>query len=194
VTQSTWKKSHARSVSAWVRRKLRQVWSLAASWRGRQAPGAQDAADRRGGDAMAQAAQLALDPLVSPRRVLGGQPHDQSGQAVADRRPARRPGLAPFTGGQTAMPPQDGARGDQPADTQLPGQNPDERGQHCAVSPVQARFRNSTPQHGDLMAEHQDLGVLGGAAAGEKHEPGQYPAEHQVDQAWRHNCRSCRIS
>src|SRR5437773_11637078 len=43
------------------------------------------------------------------------------------------------------------------------------------------------------MAEHQDLGVPGGAAAGEKREPGQYSAEHQVDQAWRHSSRSCRI-
>ena len=38
------------------------------SWRGRQAVSAQDAADRPGGDPVPRAAQLALDPLISPRR------------------------------------------------------------------------------------------------------------------------------
>jgi hypothetical protein len=86
----------------------------------------QDAADRPG-NPVPQAAQLALDLLISPRRVIGGQSHDQGCQVVADRWSARRSGLAPFAGDQTAMPPQDGAGSDQPADTQVPGQDPDER-------------------------------------------------------------------
>ena len=36
------------------------------SWRGREAVSTQDAADRRGGNPVPQAAQLALDPLISP--------------------------------------------------------------------------------------------------------------------------------
>jgi len=80
------------------------------------------------------------DPLMSPRRVLGGRSHDQSGQVVADRRPTRRMGLAPFAGDQTAMPPQEGAGGDQPVDAQMPGQDPDERGQHCAVGQSKCGF------------------------------------------------------
>lgn len=99
----------------------------ASSRRGRQAVSAQDAADRPGGDPVPQAAQLALDPLISPRRVLGGQSHDLGCQVVADRWPARCSRLAPFAGDQTAMPPQDGAGSDQPAGTQVPGQDPDER-------------------------------------------------------------------
>jgi hypothetical protein len=42
------------------------------------------------------------------------------------------------------------------------------------------------------VAEHKDLGVLGGAAAGEEHEPRHDSAGHQVDQARRHSCRSRR--
>jgi hypothetical protein len=91
------------------------------SWRGRQAVRTQDAADRGGGNLVAQAAQPALDPLITPRRVLLGQSYDQSGQVVADRGPARRLRLAPFAGDQTAVPPQDGAGGDQSAGTQVPG-------------------------------------------------------------------------
>jgi site-specific recombinase XerD len=97
------------------------------SWRGRHAVSTQDAADRPGGNPVPQAAQLALDSLISPRRVLGGQSHDQGRQVIADRWPARRSGLAPFAGDQTAMPPQDGAGSDHPADTQVLGQDPDER-------------------------------------------------------------------
>ena len=47
------------------------------SWRrGRQAVSTQVAADGPGGNPVPQAAQLALDPLISPRCVLGGQSHD----------------------------------------------------------------------------------------------------------------------
>jgi len=100
---------------------------VGSSRRGRQAVSTQDAADRPGGNPMPQAAQLALDPLISPQRVLGGQSHDQGCQVVPDRWSARRSGLAPFAGDQTAMPPQDGAGSDQPVDTQVPGQDPDQR-------------------------------------------------------------------
>jgi hypothetical protein len=100
---------------------------VGSSWRGREAVSTQDAADRPGGNPVPQAAQLALDPLISPRGVLGGQSHNQGCQAVADGRTARRSGLAPFAGDQTAVPPQDGAGSDQPANRQVPGQDPDKR-------------------------------------------------------------------
>jgi hypothetical protein len=73
---------------------------------------------------------IASDEYRSSESSIVGvicQSHDQGCQVVADRWPARRSRLAPFAGGQTAMPPQDGAGSDQPADTQVLGQDPDER-------------------------------------------------------------------
>ena len=35
-------------------------------------------------------------------------------------------------------------------------------------------------QHGDLVRQHEDLGVLGGVGAGEQRQPAQYANQHQV--------------
>lgn len=192
VTRSTWEKSHAGSVPAWVRRKLRPLWSPALRGGG-QAPGPGMLRIVAAAARWAQAAQLALDPLIAPRRVLDGQFHDQRGPG--DRRPAVGPAPRGWCHVRAArrrcrrrMVP--GVTS--PAGTRLPGQDPDERGGRCAAGPVQARSGGGAPRHGDLVAEHQDLGVLGGAAAGHKREPGRYLAEHQVDQARRDSRRSWR--
>jgi hypothetical protein len=50
----------------------------------------EDPADRGGADPVVEFEQFALDPLVSPAAVLGGEPLDQRGDLVADRgRPVR---------------------------------------------------------------------------------------------------------
>jgi hypothetical protein len=36
------------------------------------------------------------------------------------------------------------------------------------------------------MAQHQQFDVFGRVTAGEQHQPGSYPAEHEVDQTRRH--------
>jgi hypothetical protein len=53
--------------------------------------------------------QFALDPLVSPAVILGGEPLDQRGDLGADRRPSYPVRVGPFTGDQAAVPTQDGA-------------------------------------------------------------------------------------
>ena len=60
------------------------------------------------------------------------------------------------------MPPQDSAGSDQPVHPQPCRQEPDQRGEDRAVSPIQPGPRMSTAQHGDLMPQHQQLHVLGG--------------------------------
>jgi hypothetical protein len=45
----------------------------------------QDPGDRGGADAVAEVEQLALDPLISPARVLPGHAHHQGGEGVVDR-------------------------------------------------------------------------------------------------------------
>jgi hypothetical protein len=48
----------------------------------------EDPADRGGADPVTEFQQFALDPLVSPPVVLGGEPFDERGDLGADRRPA----------------------------------------------------------------------------------------------------------
>jgi len=48
----------------------------------------EDPADRGCANPVAELEQFALDPLVSPAVVLGGEPRDQSGDLGADRRPS----------------------------------------------------------------------------------------------------------
>jgi hypothetical protein len=80
TAQSTWKKSVARSVPAWVRRKTRQDPSFFDGGGMRLA--------RRilriggGGYPVAGSAQLALDPDHAPPGVLPGQAHDQRNELV----------------------------------------------------------------------------------------------------------------
>jgi hypothetical protein len=90
----------------------------------------QDPSDRGGADAVAELEQLALDPQVSPARVLPRHPHHQGGEHVVDRWPSGPVGVGPSSANEAAMPAQDRVRGDQAVETQCVGQSPRERGEH----------------------------------------------------------------
>ena len=111
---------------------------------------------------MAELEQLALDPLVSPAVILGGEPLDQRGDLGADRRPSHPVRVGPLAGDQAAVPSQDGAGGDQPVHPQPCRQEADQGGEDGAVGPVQPGPGISAAQHGDIMPQHQQFGVLGG--------------------------------
>ena len=74
----------------------------------------EDPADGGCADPVAELEQLALDPLVSPAVVLGGEPLDQRCDLGADRWPSCPVGVGPLAGDQAAVPAQDGAGSDQP--------------------------------------------------------------------------------
>jgi hypothetical protein len=65
----------------------------------------EDPADCGGADSVTELEQLALDPLVSPAAVLGGEPPDQRGDLCTDWRPPRAVRIGPFRGDQAAVPP-----------------------------------------------------------------------------------------
>jgi hypothetical protein len=90
---------------------------------------------------MADLEELALHPAVSPARVLRRRVHDQCGDRLVDRWAARSVRVGPPLAHELAVPAQDGARRDQAMAAQRSGQPPDERGEHGAVRPFQARFR-----------------------------------------------------
>ena len=78
-----------------------------------------------------------------------------------------------------------GVRGDQAMATQRSGQPRDEGSEYGSVGPVQARSWVGTTQDGDLVAQHEELDVLGGGRAAHQQEPKHLP-EDQVEQAQRH--------
>jgi transposase InsO family protein len=102
------------------------------------------------------------DPLVSSAAVLDGEPLDQRGNLGADLRPSRPVRIGPLAGGQAAVPAQDGTWADQPVHPQPCRQEPDERSEDRTVGPVEPGPRMCATQHGDLVPQHEQLGVLGG--------------------------------
>jgi len=103
----------------------------------------------------AELEQFALDPLVPPAVILGGEPLDQGGDLGTGRQPSGPVRVGPFPGDQAAVPPQDGTGRDQAVHPQPCRQEPDQRGEDCPVGPVQPGPREGAAQHGDLVAQHE---------------------------------------
>ena len=78
------------------------------------------------------------------------------------------------------MPAQDGVRGDQAMAAQCSGQPPDECGEHGPARPFQSRFGVGAAQHSDLVAQHDELDVLGGGRAPQQQEQPEQVLEDQV--------------
>jgi hypothetical protein len=66
------------------------------------------------------------------------------------------------------MPAQDRVRGDQAMPTQRLRQPPHERGEHGPVRPIQAWPWVRAAQDGDLVAQHEELDVLGRGRAAQQ--------------------------
>ena len=70
--------------------------------------------------------------------------------------------------------------------SQCSGQPSDERGEHGSVRPVQPWPRVGAAQDGDLVAQHEELDVLGGGRSGHQQEQPEHLPEDQVQQPQRH--------
>jgi hypothetical protein len=117
--------------------------------------GFEDSADRGRADPVAQFEQFALDPLVPPAVILGGEPLDERDDLDAGRRPSGPVRVGPLLSDQAAVPPQHGAGRDQAVHPQPCRQESDQRGEDCPVGPVQPGPRLGAAQHGDLVAQHE---------------------------------------
>src|ERR1035441_887130 len=115
----------------------------------------EDPADRRRADPVAELEQFALDPLVSPAAVPGGEPPGQRGDLCAGWRSSCAARIGPLPGDQAAVPPKDGSRGDQAVCSQLPWQVPDQRGHDGSAGPVEAGSGPGAAQRGDLVPQYQ---------------------------------------
>jgi hypothetical protein len=84
------------------------------------------------------------------------------------------------------VPPKNGAGRVQLVHPQLSPREPDQRGEDCAVGPVQPGPRIGAAQHGDLVPQHQQLDVLGRRRTAEQHKPAAEPDEDQIEQTEGH--------
>ena len=63
------------------------------------------------------------------------------------------------------------------------GQQPGQRGQDRPVRPGQPRGPDLALEHGDLVAQEEDLGVLGPVGAGEQGKPAEDAEHRQISES-----------
>jgi len=80
------------------------------------------------------------------------------------------------------MPPQHRRRGDQAMTAQHRGKASDQRGERGSVGPVQAWSRVGSAEYSDLVAQDEDLDVLGRRWAAEPRQEAEQPDEDQVEE------------
>jgi hypothetical protein len=85
------------------------------------------------------------------------------------------------------MPTQDRVRCDQAMATQCAWQPRDEGGEHGPVRPVQPRAWVGATQDGDLVAQHEELDILGGGRTAHQQDQPKHLPEDQVRQPQRHS-------
>ncbi len=131
--------------------------------------------------------ELALDSLVAPARVLLGEADDQLLHVLVERRSSwSATRVGPRAGDQPPVPAQQRLWGDQEAGPAGPGQRAADRGKQGAVGRLQLGSWNLAAEHGELLAQHQDLQVLGGVATGEQREELDGAAQREVGEFRQH--------
>jgi hypothetical protein len=66
------------------------------------------------------------------------------------------------------------------------GQQPSQGGQDCAIRPVGSRSADLTAEHGDFVAQEEDLEVFDCGVAGEQPQPAEHGDTDQVQQSKQH--------
>jgi hypothetical protein len=143
-------------------------WTFAT--RSRIKPGlTQDVPHGRRSHPIAKPDEFAVDPAVTPPRVLLGEPDHQV--AYDDRGTRATPGwfrprqVGPVTRDQLPVPAQQRLRSHDPRPQHLARQHPGTRRQNQPVLRLQPRAGHLPPQHRHLMPQHQQLDVLRRLAA-----------------------------
>src|SRR5450756_2112518 len=118
---------------------------------------------RRRAHSEAELAELALDPHAAPARVLAGEAEDERTELGIDRRPAKaaRPAVGPLPAYELAVPAEEGCRGDEEGDPSITRDHPTRRREQDPVDGPELRSARGPLQHPELVAEDEDLEVLG---------------------------------
>src|SRR5450759_3856414 len=134
-----------------------------APWGGTEPSGPEQGPDRRRADADPELAQLAFDPHAAPARVLPGQPDDERTDFRVDGRPSRAPApmVGPLPPHELAVPPEEGRRGDEEGDPAVTRDDATRRREQDPVDGPEPGWARGPLQHPELVAEDEDLEVLG---------------------------------
>jgi len=81
-------------------------------------------------------------------------------------------------------------RGDDEAGPAGSGQDAADGGKQGTVGGLELGASGLAAKHGELVAEHHDLEVLGGLAVGQQHEQLDRAAQRQVAKSWQHRVTS----
>ena len=195
---STVKKSVATMPLAWARRNSVQV-GPARRGAGRKPMASQDIGDAALGDRDAELLQLADDAQVAPAGVLPGQPDDQLDRLLRQGRASRSSvRVGPVPPDERPVPAQDRLGRDEERRPALPWHEPGQGGDECPVGPAEPGSCDLAAQDGQLVAEHQDLGVLGDGVHPVDAQELDDATDQAVEEAERHGAagslvRSCLV-
>jgi hypothetical protein len=180
---STVKKSHAMIPCAWARRNSAHVGPA------RRGAGPSRAARSRVRIVVAPTRMPSLrsspsDPDAAPARVLPGKSQDERTEFGIDRRPARATGLAvrPFPAYELAVPAEERRRRDKEGDPAVTRDHPARRREQDPVDGPELRPARRPLQHPELMAQDEDLEVLGTVVPVRSTTPDKQPDEGADDE------------
>jgi len=105
---------------------------------------------------------------------------------VERRPPGSATRVGPRAGDQPPVPAPQRLWGDQEAGPAGPGQRAADRGKQGAVGWFQLGSWNLAAEHGELLAQHQDLQGLGGGRKGEQREELDGAAQREVGEFRQH--------
>jgi hypothetical protein len=123
---------------------------------------AEDSSNARLGDDDAELLELAHDAQVAPAWVLPCQPKDQLDRLLVQGWAAvASVGIGPSASYEGTMPAKNRPGRDEEGCPPLTRDEPSEGTNERSIRPCEAGTRGLALEHGQLVAQHEDLGVLG---------------------------------
>ena len=118
---------------------------------------AQNGPDARGSEDDAHPRHLTLDPTVAPCGILPGQSDDDRRRAGGDARTPRSVTLRPSAPDQIPVPTEEGLGLDEEPSPTLAVEQSTQPCEQGTIRGPQCRSDDLTTEHGNLVAEHDDL-------------------------------------
>jgi hypothetical protein len=143
----------------------------------------QDRPDRGGADLVAEAGEFAVDASITPGRVFRRQADCEGTEAGGDCGSAGSVWLGGSVARSESLVPAQDCRGrDKEAESSTGGEHTGQSGDQGSVGPPDRSSRSAPLEHSELVAQDEDLDLLGGVGSGAQHHPAQKLGGHEVDQ------------
>jgi hypothetical protein len=151
----------------------------------------QHRSDARLRHADAEFLKLADDAEISPPGIFPSDAADQLDGLIEKGRTSRRTvRVGPVPADQCTVPTEDGLWPDEERAPALARHETSEEDDEGTVGPGEAGTGDLAAQHGQLVAEHEDLGVLGGCVHAVDAEHFQDAPDETVEEGERHGGRA----